>query len=227
MAEVVETFNQLPIAYNSSTKLVSSTLPDAALASEITTINTYHKALTAPNTDAHDGTPPPPTAVNPKRSANISKLRESGNQAFRSQKYDDSIRMYSLAIDMALGRPLWEPSALVREELSALYANRAQAYMAQENWPEGAVDAKVSVELKKVGNVKAWWRRGKCLVEMGRTSEADDWLSEGIEFESDDAELIELLNEIRLAGYQNNGEDDDDDEDEDEDEDEEESEEEK
>jgi len=114
---------------------------------------------------------------------------------------------------------LWEPSALVREELSALYANRAQAYMAQENWPEGAVDAKVSVELKKGGNVKAWWRRGKCLVEMGRSTEADDWLSEGIEFESEDAELIDLLNEIRLAGYQNNGADDDEEEEEEEDDD--------
>lgn len=84
---------------------------------------------------------------------------------------------------MASDRPSFEASGLVREELAALYNNRAQAYMAQQLWVEGAVDAEVSVEMKKVGNVKGWWRRGQCLREMGRWEEAGEWVKMGLEFE--------------------------------------------
>ena len=93
------------------------------------------------------------------------------------------MRVYNVAIRMASERPGWEASGLVREELSALYNNRAQAYMSQQLWVEAAVDAEVSVEMKKVGNVKAWWRRGQCLREMGRLEESREWVRNGLEFE--------------------------------------------
>jgi len=97
---------------------------------------------------------------------------------------------------MALARPAWEPSGLVREELSGLLSNRAQANMAMQNWAEGAVDAEASVEMKKVGNAKAWWRRGKCLLEMGRLDEAELWVKQGLEFEATEHDLINLKDEI-------------------------------
>ncbi|KAJ9631660.1 hypothetical protein H2203_000059 [Taxawa tesnikishii (nom. ined.)] len=150
--------------------------------------------------------PPPPVPVNPKRSAQITKLKETGNASFKKSQFGDAVRMYSLALDMALARPLWEPAGLVREELSMLYGNRAQAHMAQQNWAEAAVDAECSVELKKVANVKGWWRRGVCLKEMGRLEEAREWLREAVEFESAGpdkqgvTELQGLVNEVeRLA----------------------------
>jgi len=55
--------------------------------------------------------------------------------------------------------------------------------MAQQMWPEGMVDAELSVELKRVGNIKAWWRKGQCLREMGRLDEARDWVNDGLAFE--------------------------------------------
>lgn len=97
---------------------------------------------------------------------------------------------------MALTRAPWEPSGLVKDEVSGLYANRAQSYMALQNWPEGAVDAESSVEAKRVGNAKAWWRRGKCLVEMGRTEEAREWVGRGLEVEGNEADLVSLLKEL-------------------------------
>lgn len=66
-------------------------------------------------------------------------------------------------------------------------------------WPEGAADAKCSVELKRgqPGNGKAWWRRGRCLVEMGRWEEAREWVREGLEGEvGNEAELGALGREI-------------------------------
>lgn len=190
----LDTFSQLPIVLDPTTKAVSASAGDSKLANELTILNALHKSLLS--SDAPNAIPPPPVPVNPKRSAQIQKLRESGNTSFRKGAHADAIKMYSLGITMALGRPLWEPSGLVREELCQLYANRAQAHMAGSSWPEGAVDAQCSVELKKVQNAKAWWRRGKCLLEMGRVQEAREWVGEALEFEGQEQDLVALMEEI-------------------------------
>jgi translocation protein SEC72 len=52
------------------------------------------------------------------------------------------------------------------------------------------------VEMKKVGNAKAWWRRGKCLLEMGRMDEAETWVKQGLEFEATEQDLVALRDEI-------------------------------
>ncbi|KAK5019044.1 hypothetical protein BJ546DRAFT_960895 [Cryomyces antarcticus] len=194
--EAQETFIQLPIQIDPSTKAVTSasTSSSTALDAELKALNTLHRSLLA--LDTPNSVPPPPVPVNPKRSAQIGKLRDSGNSELRKGKHADAIRMYSLGIEMAQGRPPWEPAGLVREELSALYSNRAQAYMGMQAWPEGAIDAECSTELKRVGNAKAWWRRGRCLVEMGRLEEAKEWVARAIDFENGEQELKTLLEEI-------------------------------
>ncbi|KAK7212917.1 hypothetical protein V2G26_020095 [Clonostachys chloroleuca] len=167
-----------------------------ALTAELELLNTLHRALVTSDSVPPSGVPPPPVPVNPKRGANITKLRDNGNAEYRKGRYAEAQKLYTLGIQMALGRPLWEPSALVREELSGLYSNRAQTHMALQNWPEGAVDAETSVEVKKIGNAKAWWRRGKCLLEMGRLDEAASWVRGGLEVEGEEGELVALLKEI-------------------------------
>lgn len=174
-----ETFTQVPLTLDASTKAVSSSQP--SLADHIDELNRFHRhivALDTPNQNI-----PPPAPVNPKRSVQIGKLRESGNASFKKGSFSDAVKMYDLAIRMALERPPWEASGLVREELSALHGNRAQALMGLQEWPEAALDAKISTEMKRVGNIKGWWRRGQCLKEMGRLEEARDWLKQGVEFE--------------------------------------------
>jgi translocation protein SEC72 len=194
----MDTFNQIPLSIDPKTKELSSpSLTDPALISELDSLNKLHKALTSPQSDARDGVAPPPGVVQPKRSAQITKLRDSGNDAFRKGKFAEAVKMYSLGIDMALGRPVWEPAGLVRDELAGLYANRAQAHMGVQQWAEGAVDAGCSVELKRNQNPKGWWRRGKCLVEMGRLEDAERWLEEAIEFEGKEQDLVELLEQVK------------------------------
>lgn len=68
--------------------------------------------------------------------------------------------------------------------------------MAVLDWPEAAADAEASVEAKRVGNAKAWWRRGKALMEMGRLEEAADWVKKGLELEGQESELVALLAEV-------------------------------
>lgn len=178
-----DTFTQLPLVIDPATKAISSTSSSGALSTELAALNALHRSFIK-DIEGPDGVPPPPVPVNPKRSAQITKLKDTGNGAFKKGSYADAARMYSLALDMAASRPFWEPAGLVREELSQLYGNRAQAYMAQQMWPEGSLDAYCSTELKKVGNVKGWWRRATCFKEQHRLEEAFDIVKEGVEFES-------------------------------------------
>lgn len=177
--EAPETFNLLALGIDPATKAISSS--DPSLASELEELNKLHRAFIA--LDGPTQTPPPPAPVNPKRSVQITKLKDSGNTLYKKGQYADALKMYDLAIRMAADRPTWEASGLVREELSTLYNNRSQALMAQQSWADAAVDAETAVEMKKVGNIKAWWRRGQCLKEMGRLDEANEWVKMGLDFE--------------------------------------------
>ncbi|OLN86004.1 Translocation protein sec72 [Colletotrichum chlorophyti] len=189
-------FDLIPLQIDPQSKAISSSSPSRALAAEIAQLNALHRSLVTSETTGPHGVPPPPMPVNPKRSANVSKLRDSGNAEFHKKKYAEAIKFYTLGLQMALTRPLWEPSQLVREEVAGLYANRAQAHMALQQWAEGSVDAEASVEARKVGNAKAWWRRGKCLVEMGRLEEAREWVGKALEFEGEEADLVAQYKDI-------------------------------
>ncbi|KAK4138496.1 hypothetical protein BT67DRAFT_437829 [Trichocladium antarcticum] len=191
----LETFTLLPLQIDPKSKAISSPHPtNKALEAELAALNTLHRALHG--LDAPHTVPPPPVPVNPKRSANLHKLRESGNAEYRKQRHAEAIKLYTLGLQMALTRPAWEPSQLVREEAHQLYSNRAQAHMQLAQWPEASADAEASVEAKRQGNAKAWFRRGRCLVEMGRLAEAREWVARGLEFEGEEKELSELLREV-------------------------------
>jgi translocation protein SEC72 len=175
----METFTLLPLTIDPATKAISS--PDSTLESELEDLNRLTRAFTQLETPGQ--IPPAPAPVDPKRSVNITKLKESGNVLYRKGQFAESLKMYGLAIRMALDRPSWEASGLLREELSTLLNNRSQCFMAQQNWPEAMLDAEVAVELKRVGNIKAWYRKAQCLREMGRWSEAQEWVKSAIDFE--------------------------------------------
>ncbi|KOS21941.1 Translocation protein sec72 [Escovopsis weberi] len=194
-------FDMLAIHMDPQSKAIQSSSSSRALAAELEALNALHRAIL--NIEVPPGAiplvPPPPIPVNPKRTANISRLRDQGNQEYKKQRYGEAARLYTQGIGMALGRPLWEPSALVREEVSALLSNRAAAHIAVQNWPEGCVDAEASVEARRVGNAKGWWRRGRCLLEMGRLEEAREWVKRGLETEAEEGELVKVLKEIEDA----------------------------
>ncbi|KAF2086867.1 tetratricopeptide [Saccharata proteae CBS 121410] len=189
-----ETFDMLPLELDPQTKAISTKMQSPQLSRELAELNSLHRNIIGLETPGQ--TPPPPMPINPKRSAQITKLRESGNAAYKKSQYGDAIRLYTLAADMALQRPPWEPTALVGEELSTLYSNRSQAYMAQQAWAEAAIDAETSVALKRPQNAKAWWRRGRCLVEMGRLKEAQEWVKQALEIDANEQELLGLSKEI-------------------------------
>lgn len=197
----------LPLTIDSSTKSLTIT-PSSSSSSSTTShptdlpasllkIAAIHQQILS--LDPPNQIPPPPQLVHPKRSAQVAKLRESANAAFKKSAFADAIKLYTLAIKMAADRPAWEPVGLVREELSVLYGNRAQAQMGLRAWVEGANDAECSVKCKPAANEKGWWRKGRCLVEMGRWEDAGAWVEKGLKIEEYkvDGELGRLGKEIR------------------------------
>ena len=202
-----ETFTLLPLHLDPSSKAISApTLEQtSSLVTELALLNQTHRQLLTLDTPSQ--VPPAPLPLNPKRSAQINKMREQGNTMYQKSRSQPSAtseagKLYSYALEMALLRPAWEPSAIVRDEVAVLLANRAQVNMSLQAWPEGAADAEGSVEMKRQGNAKAWWRRGKCLVEMGKWEEAAEWVAKGLEAEGNDAELRALMKEIEKKGEQ-------------------------
>ncbi|GAP92781.2 putative translocation protein sec72 [Rosellinia necatrix] len=191
----MDTFTLLPLQIDPQTKAISTASGSRTLQKELEALNSLHRALLGPEATPQ-GVPPPPMPVNPKRTANVTKLRESGNAEQRKGRHAEAAKLYGLGLQMALARPSWEPRGLVAEEVAGLYANRAQALMALGDWPAAAVDAEASVEAKRVANPKAWWRRGKCLAEMGRLREAREWVRRALETEGDEPELRALLADV-------------------------------
>lgn len=188
----LEFFDQIPLSIDPATKAISSLSKDQSVRDAIASLNALHTSLKS----LESPTPPPPVPVNPKRSANIGKMRDSANAAFRRGQFPEAIRLWNFAIDMAAGRPAWEPMGLQREELAALYLARSNSHVSAQNWVEGWKDAELSKECKKgvqlgpnggkvPGNPKSYLLGGKCLMEMSRWSDAMAWFEEGLEVEGE------------------------------------------
>ncbi|EWC47791.1 hypothetical protein DRE_02991 [Drechslerella stenobrocha 248] len=199
----MDSFTLLPLTIEEASKALverPSTTPTPHLAAALAELTTLHRSLL----QFDNAIPPPPGLINPKRSAQVNKLRESGNAAFRKQTFGEAAKLYGYALEMCLSRPHWEQSALVREEASMIYSNRAQANIALRNWAEGMCDAEMSCGLKPKDNVKAWYRRAVCLKEMGKLEDAREVLEMGSEWEAEnmgktDGGLRSLLKEVLEA----------------------------
>ncbi|KPI43471.1 uncharacterized protein AB675_7157 [Cyphellophora attinorum] len=209
----LNTYTHLPIYLDPSTKTIHPQSPTSSsdpLLTTITRINDLHtsfKSLDTPNS-----VPPPPLPLNPKRTANINKLRESAAASARKGNNTEAARLLTFALDMAAGRPDWEPVGLKREELAVCYLARAGAHAEIGEWVDARRDAQCSVECKAgptvtpqgqrvMGNPKAFLIAGKSLLEMGRTEEAVQWLERAIEVEGTQQEdckfLVKMLEEAR------------------------------
>ena len=194
-----DTYTHYPIIVDPSSKALSiptSSPSDPTLSSTLESINALHTSLKS--LDTPNSVPPAPQPKNPvtaKRTQQTNKLRESATQAHRKKNYTFAVELYTHAITMAGGRPAWEPITLIREELSALYRERAASHVELRNWVDGWKDSEASIECKRPqglnlpGKGNAWARGGKCLMELGRFGEAVEWLGRGVDCEGVGAQI--------------------------------------
>lgn len=208
--DALETYTHLPVHIDAATKQVSVLSSDQATQDAIAFVNDLHTQFKGLETA--NNVPPPPVPVNPKRTAQINKLRDTAAQAAKKGNHAEAIRVLTVALQMAFTRPDWEPSGLKREELAVLYLSRAGSNAENRDWVEAHRDAICSTECKKgpsrtpqgqmiPGNPTAWTIAGKALLEMGRTGEAVELLQKGVETEGTQAPdckpLIKLLEQAQ------------------------------
>merc|ERR1712098_413317 len=123
--DALETYNHLPVHIDPSTKAVSVNSSDKAVQDAVALVNDLHTQFKSLETA--NNIPPPPVPVNPKRTAQINKLRESAGQSAKKGNNAEAVRLLTFALDMASARPDWEPVGLKREELAICYLARAAA----------------------------------------------------------------------------------------------------
>jgi translocation protein SEC72 len=196
-----DTFLAVPLKLDEKSKSVVCThhsLPTCPKCNlDFSTLNTLHKnILHLPN----DQTIPPPPSKHPPlaRSQQIGKLKESGNACFKLHKFQDAVKYYSLALDMTLSRPAWEPSQLCRDETVVLLCNRSAAKFALGEYAEALADAEAVCELKKPWP-KGHFRKSKALQAMGQFDEALAAIRIGLMYDRNDNECNLLAKEIERA----------------------------
>lgn len=130
--------------------------------------------------------PPPPNVMPPQRSLAIQRAKDDGNKAFKKDPpdYSEAIKMYTLAIDVAASRPLWENNNVARDELALTLANRSAALLEVGEFIGALADAEGVVKLKKPWS-KGHYRKGKALFGLQRYSKAIDAYELGLQFDPD------------------------------------------
>ncbi|CAG8625864.1 6907_t:CDS:2 [Ambispora leptoticha] len=144
------------------------------------------------NLKAINGRIPASNAANPNLSTQINRLKDEGNKNFHAQNYAEAIRLYSLAVDMAFQRPVWESYIVAKEEISLCLCNRAAAYIANGAWVDAYVDTVAVVKIRREWS-KGHFRMGKALVGLKRYDEAIDAFNLGLELEPQSEEIRTAL----------------------------------
>ncbi|PWN89915.1 hypothetical protein FA10DRAFT_100288 [Acaromyces ingoldii] len=114
------TFRQVPLSLDPNSLQLGSPSHD------LTILNALVRSLRA--LPPQVPFPPPPNVVPPQRSMAIGKAKDEGNVAYRKGDYAEAIKLFTLALDVAASRPLWESNQLARDEMALCLANRSAAF---------------------------------------------------------------------------------------------------
>jgi translocation protein SEC72 len=192
--EMEDTFLALPLKIDEKTKTVVcaphslTTCTQCKL--DFTTLNRTHKNfLQLPNDQP---IPPPPAKPAPlSRTQQVAKLKDSGNNAYNANKHAEAVKYYSLAIEMSLARPAWDPAAACREEILIILCNRAAARYWEDDYGGTLADAEACIGFRRSWGT-AWYWKAKALQEMGLLQEALEAIKNGLLYDADDEDNIAL-----------------------------------
>ncbi|CAD6888132.1 unnamed protein product [Tilletia laevis] len=180
-------FRPVPLQFNPETGTLDSPILDlSVLNALIRSIASLPKEIPIP---------PPPNVLPPQRSMAITKAKDDGNAAYRKKDWLNAIRMYTLAVDVAASRPLWESNTVARDELSVCLANRSAAFAAVDDWIGALCDADALIKLKRNWS-KGHYRKGKALIGLNRYPEARESFQLGLQFEPDNPDLKKAIEDL-------------------------------
>ncbi|EGN95115.1 hypothetical protein SERLA73DRAFT_61312 [Serpula lacrymans var. lacrymans S7.3] len=126
--------------------------------------------------------PPPANVVSQKLSQAITNTKDEGNNMYKTGKHRDAISRYTMAASIAVQRPPWELSQIMREELSTVISNRSAALFELGDYIGALVDAETVISIRRNWS-KGHFRKAKALVGLGQLDEAKDAVTLGLQFE--------------------------------------------
>lgn len=113
----------------------------------------------------------------------MNQLKEQGNAALSSGKFEEAVKFYSEAIAL-------DPKNHV------LYSNRSAAYAKDENYAAALEDANQTIALNPSWS-KGYSRKGSALAYLGRHDEAVQAYEKGLELEPGNEQLAAGLAEVK------------------------------
>jgi len=140
--------------------------------------------------------PPPPTVVQQKLSQAVTNTKDEGNNLYKTNKHKEALSKYNMAASIAMQRPPWENSAVVREELSTVVSNRSATLFELGDYLGALADAETVITVRR-NWPKGHFRKAKALVGLGQLEEAIESISLGLQFEPNNAELNDYMTEIQ------------------------------
>ncbi|KAG9309891.1 hypothetical protein JVU11DRAFT_9921 [Chiua virens] len=147
--------------------------------------------------------PIPTSAVHPlqpviqqKLSQAVTNTKDEGNNFYKLSKYKEALPKYNLAASIAVQRPPWEGSGVVREELSTIVSNRSATLLELGDYLGALADAETVISIRR-NWPKGHFRKAKALVALGQLEEAIDSVSLGLQFEPNNAELNGYMAELQ------------------------------
>ena len=120
--------------------------------------------------------------------AEAESLKNLGNEAFKSQQYEEAISLYTQSINL-------------NSQESNYFSNRALCYMRLKRYRDCLNDCLKALDLNN-DNVKACLHGSKCYIVHGELNQAFDLLTRARSIRPGDSEILEtfsLLEQIRLS----------------------------
>ncbi|CAO3650140.1 unnamed protein product [Mucor fragilis] len=154
-------------------------LPPVRKSTEIMTDNAKPVGIDALSNISKASTPPQ------SRAEKAEAEKAKGNEYFGKKDYKNAILHYGKAVDLDPTVPVY-------------FVNRAMAYLKTNSFLEAEKDCSRGLQLQPK-NVKALWRRGIALRELGRMNEARKDFETGLTIEPSNKSLLDELKKLPAA----------------------------
>ena len=95
-----------------------------------------------------------------------------------------AVQRYTAALNLAKQRPMWEASAVTREEFSTILSNRSAAYFEGGDYLSALVDAETVIQIRRPWS-KGHFRKAKALMKLEQFQDAKEAIQAGLNYEPD------------------------------------------
>lgn len=158
----------------------------ADLKLEIDQLNTLTADLIASGADVPPT--PSPDTFNKDLSKMIKKLYDGGVQAFRQEKFDESVKQFNIGIEMIIRRHKFEPFQGTLQELSLFLMSRTDAQLKNKNYLKAFNDADMLLGMN-LSTPDNFLRRGVANFFLGNYEAAKADYQRGLSFDENNSRL--------------------------------------